>query len=287
MKRLSVGWMKLLFAAFSFITTSLYAQDFDGTMAKALEAAGLDNHIDAERHLLRAIYFAPNEKRFEPAYQLGEAYLGQSRFREAAMQFDFTASIAPNDSMRGICYLKESLAFLQLGDFELAKKRLDFLGVQENLEIEKRRQFYLGNAYFGLNAAKDAEKCFQNCVTNPFSKAKIHDAFASAPNIWDRQSGTAVVLSLMIPGTGQLIAGKPKKALNGFLLVGTLAAGSAYAISAIGFLPGAIVMGPLFFRYYLGSAFRAGKLAQEKLKLKRSEVLNEVYNVILNENLKP
>ena len=101
---------------FSLIALQAKAQDFQSTMEKAEEAASLGNFVDAERHWLRAIHFSSSENRFEPSFGLGKALLGQNRYREAALQLDFAADLAPNDSLRAICLLRESAALLQISD---------------------------------------------------------------------------------------------------------------------------------------------------------------------------
>lgn len=272
--------MKLLFVAFSLIATFSKAQDFQATIAKAKEASALGNHIDAERHWLRAIHFSTRENRFEPAFGLGSAYLGQGRLQEAASQYDFAAHLAPNDSLRTVCFLNESQALLLNNDFEQLRNRLDYLGPQKDKKLEQRRQFYLGNANFGLGNHEEAEANFQACSENSFAKAQIHDAFVERVGLFDKQSGSAVVASLVVPGSGQLIAGKPDKALNAVLLIGTIAAGGVYAATAIGFLPAAIVVGPSFLRYYVGSAVRAGGLYKKKLNRKKQELLEDVYQIL-------
>ena len=280
MKRSSLGWMTLLFVAFSLFGTSSKAQDFATTLAKATEAAELGNYIDAERHWLRAIYFSKSENRFEPAFGLGGAYFGQNRLLEAARQYDFAAHLAPTDSLRAICFFKESQALLLIPDFKQLRNRLNYLGKQADSMLESRRQFYLGNANFGLGNAEEAELNFKACTENAFVKAKIHDAFWAEKRLFKKNPKVASIFSYFVPGTGQLIAGKPDKALNAVILVGAIAVGGVYAISSIGLLPAIIIVGPTLVRYHLGSALRAGQLYEKKLNRKKKKLLNEVFNIL-------
>jgi len=86
----------------------------------------------------------------------------------------------------------------------------------------------------------------------------------------------AGVLSIVIPGSGQLYAGDYKNAVNSFLLVAVFAAIGTDMFIRYAWYDSLISVFPWFLRYYTGGYKNAMKIAEQKRTEKRNKRLNKI-----------
>jgi hypothetical protein len=101
-----------------------------------------------------------------------------------------------------------------------------------------------------------------------------------------RSSQTARILSLFLPGTGQLYCGKPWRALSSVLLQGAAATFAVISIMHGFYFEGIFTGAGLFLRFYTGGARYAGRLAEEKNEKKENEVKQRLKDLILSSEKK-
>jgi len=85
----------------------------------------------------------------------------------------------------------------------------------------------------------------------------------------EKSTMVARVLSIILPGTGQLYAEQPLDALNAFLVNGFCIAGGVWSVMTGSWSDGLFVWMPLILRFYDGNILNAG-LAAEAYNRKRS-----------------
>ncbi|MDP3642038.1 MAG: hypothetical protein Q8S54_02480 [Bacteroidota bacterium] len=133
---------------------------------------------------------------------------------------------------------------------------------------EVKLNFLKGIAYFGLHEDDLSEEAFRKCAEGLSSNtgtSEIETDFNAIRKSEKRYNPhTAWLLSLLVPGAGQLYSGEFKEAANSAALLGGLLyltvsfAGKYSVFEAI-----AVVL-PWFQRYYMGGANKAEKLTLEK-----------------------
>ena len=91
-----------------------------------------------------------------------------------------------------------------------------------------------------------------------------------------RSEKTARLISLLVPGLGQLYAGKPGRAISSLLLTG--AAGGFAALCFITGYPleGIFTGAGLFFKFYTGGSRYAGLLASNRNRILRNSVKEKI-----------
>ncbi len=91
-----------------------------------------------------------------------------------------------------------------------------------------------------------------------------------------RNPTIAMVLSSLIPGTGEIYAGRPVTGLLSLLVTGGSAAGVYYAVRSDDWMTAAVVFSVLFLRFYNGSRRNALSFAEEFNRVRRQQQLTEL-----------
>ena len=86
---------------------------------------------------------------------------------------------------------------------------------------------------------------------------------------------TALVLSIIFPGAGQIYAGDVKDGINSLLLTSFIAVVAVYV--AFEYQPlDAISIVPWFMRFYQGGIFNAKKIAETNRQFNRNQIFNNI-----------
>ena len=141
--------------------------------------------------------------------------------------------------------------------------------------------FLFGISYFGLQKYDQAENYFLRITAdNPPASQELEKIFANEKRLHRPNPTTVYILSLVLPGTGQLLTGNIKDGINSFLLVEGIGFAAVMVAIKYSFMDALLSVLPWYQRYLIGGSNNAERLAIEKRDRNRNEVYKEILEVL-------
>jgi TM2 domain-containing membrane protein YozV len=205
----------------------------------------------------------------------------QQNFEKAAEYFDLTYNLSTDENVKTELIYKKTSCLLLSHNYKYAL--VELLNLSENTtgQLSRRRNFYLGMTYFGMNNFKEAEKAFIasiDSLNHQKEQLKIREIFIAVKKVDRINPKTAKILSVLIPGLGQIYAGDIRNGLNSLAITSAFVY-MAYAISIKStYIDGILTAMPWYQRYYMGGYARAEKITIAR----KNEKFNRCYERILD-----
>ena len=139
-----------------------------------------------------------------------------------------------------------------------------------------------------INALKGLDKNMLEFITNQVIERKGDNVYVYTREMirWHKEQNhrilfrpdktLATILSIVLPGTGQIYSGDFKSGMNSILLLGGL-----YFIGSTLSVTGFIIVIPFLYRYYVGGILNARQAAEAKQKEKQHIFYLKMMEVIL------
>lgn len=271
---------------FCFITVSLlslcrfYSQDIESTLEYAHRLWNTGQKEEGIPLLLRVTFFdSSGIYRYQAFRMLAEAY-EVTNPRTSMYYYDLAASVASCDSLNAEAIFRKVNLMLRLGLYELSAVELMKLEDQTVPAFSGRYSFYMGVLNYRQSKYSEAERYFRQCIDSAgFSDLSLH--IRNAEKIQKRyKPQRARIMSIILPGTGQLASGNHREALNSFLLVGALAGLFFYVSDVYSITDAIIAVFPWYQRYFQGGFQNAERLMEQKRKEKEDETFRNVLETI-------
>ena len=276
MKKSNLCWIICLTISLFVVPRCAVAQTVQATQSLGDSLLGHGQYKEALYYYQRARFFAPPTERSAIAHKMAITYELDKRHETALEYYDYAINAAIQDSVRWALQLEKSAVLMLHSDFKAAYIELLALPDLFPSDIwERRRNYYLGNACLGMESWVEAEQYFTLLVAPKDSvrKAAIHHIFELRKH---KNIKVARVMSMVLPGSGQVYAGDIRAGLNSFVLTGTIA--TIGVVSAIEYgWSGCLWTVNWFARYYRGGIREAGEAAERR---------NRRYNLKLQERVK-
>jgi tetratricopeptide (TPR) repeat protein len=270
-----------------FLFVESHAQTVEETFREAMFFLENGDELQAGKHIRRAVYFAPEDVRFDLWYKAARAGERYKAYKLTESCCDSSVNylhLGDTSKYKAVLLLKTK-ALLMLHKNKQALVLLDSNPEYLNPKSDSIAAFYYGIALLETGKIKKAQIAFEQALGSApeAEKKQLNELFAQ-PDWFDKpRSETAVRLSQILPGTGQLYAGYPNEAFKSFVLNATLFT-VLYDLSVnYSWYNGLLSVYPWFERYYLSGLQKASELAEEKRKLKRQKVINEIIRIVKNE----
>ncbi len=153
-----------------------------------------------------------------------------------------------------------------------------------SIYFNRKKNFYLGIAYFGNNEFSLSEKSFLGALpNNSITEAEqIKDLFIKNKKVSRVKPKTARILSMCLPGLGQFYAGDIKNGINSLVINALFVGLFTYSFVTISPIDAYFSVLPWFQRYYKGGYTKAGIIAEQKVKKRRVKVYNEIIATVSN-----
>ncbi len=276
----TVVWQILLLVLFSFQSVIVAAQSPAETLNFARGQIETGNYSLANKALNRLIFFDNGIQHPETFELLAESYFHLKEYSNAWNFYDLASIRTDNDSSRAnfvamkvACRLYEKLYNEAL---------IDLMSFQGKITNEQQWQFDLlaGMASFYLEDYETARNYLLKCADTTITPV-IDSGFTVIGHLEKRYNPRlARVMSIILPGSGQIYAGDIKNGLNSFGLVFGFAATAAGLSASIQFIDAAIIVFPWFQRYYMGGYQKAYTITLDKQKARKNEVLAHLMVVL-------
>lgn len=267
---------------FNLAAGSFYGQGIEKVIAFADMQYQQKNYSLAAKEYRRALFFSEGIKNYDLYSRMGHCYFELSNYDTAATYFDNAYFLAPSDSLKYEAVFQKASCCLLKKNFQFAL--IDLLSLNDSLPayFTRKKNFYLGITYFGLGEFKFAGEHFINCVDpgDSIARAQIENLFDKRKNLYRPHPQLAMVLSIFVPGLGQLYAGDIKNGINSLVLVGGLGLVTANTALQYSIFDAAIGVFPWFERYYQGGFTQAKKIAEKKRARRREKTYHEILTIV-------
>ena len=263
-------------------TAIIFAQSPEHTYSFALEQMKEGNYDQAVKLLKRVRYF-DLENQFPLTFSLlAECFYQKSDFTNAYYYYDLALIQSGSDSL-SVCYsIRKAECKLFTHDYHEALIELFSANPRGDRDQTDAVNTLFGITYFYLKDLEKSKDYFIKSVdkNNDYIDS-IHFYFKKIEQIGNRYNpATARLLSLFLPGSGQIYSGEVKEGINSlFLTTGLLFTGIALS-GSISAIDATIIILPWFQRYYSGGYQKAFKLAGEKQARRMNEQLVALIKMI-------
>jgi len=266
----------------SFLLCSIsIAQDLSETFRFGKEQFNFGNSNSAAIAFERVLFFSEDSFQVESLNYLGEIELRNAQPEKAANYFQRAYNLALDRNKQVELLLKKCASLLEASEIDLAL--IDLFSIEDEVpdSLRKIKYFLQGIAHFSRMSFTESHQSFLLSLdaTEFNKKNKIDSLFVALEAIKGPKPKTAKVLSIILPGLGQLYAGDIKNGINSFLLTGGLIALGINTAINLTLLDALMSVAPWFQRYYLGGYNRAEKIAADKFKEKQNRVFLSILGV--------
>ncbi len=272
-------YITLFFIIFSTIYCT-NAQTISQTIEFADNQFEIKNYEIALQNYKRILFFEKEKNNFYIYNQIANIYLELHDYSKAVEYYKLSINCCTNDSLKFELIFKKASCYIFESEFRYAL--IDLYGLSDTLSIyfQKRKFFYLGICFYGLNNFDSAEKYFIKSMANCCAEQQdaIHILFTNK-KLKKPNPKTAYILSLILPGLGQIYAGDIKDGVNSLFLTSSIATLAIYVATQYHVID-AISIVPWYTRFYQGGFYNAKNIAEKKLQTNRNEIFNNVINEI-------
>lgn len=275
---------KLIISVFFLINLNLNAQNIDETVILADKMFEKSEYTVSLELYKRAIFFSTENKR-DLFTKCGDCYFLQQDYKNALNFYDSAISYSINVEMLIDIHFKKADCLIFSEKYIKAEEIVLSIDSFQHDEQKQKKNFYLGLIYFVNTDFEKSEQSFILAVNDTSIKCKsdIHEIFQHKRYFKKPNPKIAGILSLILPGSGQLYAEDYKNAINSFLLTAVFAAVGADMYIRYAWYDSLISIFPWFYRYYNGGYKNAMTIAEQKRTEKRNEKLNELINLVEKE----
>jgi tetratricopeptide (TPR) repeat protein len=277
-----------LFLTIIFSTTlglGAIAQDINETLALANSLYGKGQYESAAKLYRRAVFFGNDSLRIKTYPRVASCYLSAGNYQESMFFYELASNTAKNDSLFNEYMLSKVLCHIMLNNLDYALQDLYSVNDGYSEYFGRKYHFYLGIIHLKKNEINESQFHFL-CATQTTEHFNlVVDAYniinPSRPN-----PSKAGIMSMFLPGLGQLYSGDKFSAANSFALNAGLIALMVYVAVQHTFIDGLLSVGPWFQRYYTGGFSKAERIAEVEQEKKREELLLIILNIFENQSLK-
>lgn len=212
---------------------------------------------------------------------IGLCHFESGHMSTAARFFDLAYYNTTNDSIQTEALLWKIKTLIAEQRSGMALGELLQLDVPAHESQKVRYYFYKGVCQFELGQYEASEWSFLAIAKD---SAAIRAHFAQPKKFNRPNARLAMVMSALLPGSGQLYAGEKGEAVNSVLINSIFVFYSIRIAQLYSPLDAFIAVLPWFQRYYMGGYNRASVLARERMYANRQVYLREIMREIATQN---
>ena len=246
-----------IFLSHFFNSTSIALQD---PLTLGDHFIKLNNYDAAITEYKRFIFFHPDDIRVAETYnQIGLAYRSQGLWQEAIFAMRNAVLNANTDEQKSAHQLNLAVTLIASENYDLARLELIKVMLRNTSDTTYKRSLFLqAVTYIYQYRWDDARKILKDYTTDE----SLNQLFEKAMNLPQKSTKVAKVLSAVIPGTGQMYAGRWGGGLNALGLNGMLGYVTVDAVLKGHYIDAALWTYLIFRRYYMGNLYRSGTAAE-------------------------
>lgn len=220
-------------------------------------------------------------------FNLAECKRNTGNMSEAINYYEKAWMIAPDDSTKNellftIIHLHTAQQNYQEAEAEL----LNFIPVEGSEYFISKNNFYSGIVSLGLDKDSLAQFYILSFVKNGSLQNELERDFKLLSKKRNKKLLLSQVMSIILPGSGQLYLGDYKAAINSFLLLAAFGLTFSYVSYTYGILDAYLSIGPWFQRYYKGGVMNNKYVLQKQVAKRKQVIYDKLISSSIN-NLNP
>lgn len=226
----------------------------------------------------RAYFFSDGEVKSQMGARIGDCYLLVNDFVSARNYYDSAVFHTKINTSITDLHFSKALCLILEENFGYALIETNKIGVDSSSYQQKRKYLYQGICHFGMKQFEESLDCLRNSLSGNDTVRLINlESIFEDHKFLNRPDKTlSTILSIFLPGTGQIYSGDFKGGMNSILLLGGLYyVGSAISVS------GFVVIIPFLYRYYIGGILDARQAAEAKQKEKQHIFYLNLMRILL------
>ncbi|MCF6240612.1 MAG: DUF5683 domain-containing protein [Bacteroidales bacterium] len=269
----------LLWMICSFLTVHLYAQNLEESLSFADKQFELKNYSLALKEYQRVLFFNDGKNLDYIYHQIAKVYFINGYYQDAARNYELAYKTARDDSLKTEFIFKKAACYMLEHKFRLAIFELMNLPDSSDIQYNNRKNFYFAVCYWGLEEFEKSKKYFLSIIpeNRVGNREKITLLFSKKKKLYRPNPKTAKIMSMILPGSGQIYSGDIKNGLNSMVLTGGFVILGIYMNEYYTFFDAFLTAAPWFMRYYQGGYQKAEQIATQKRAIRR----NKTYKAIL------
>lgn len=274
----------------SLLAGTLFSISFAQSPADVLEIA-MKWHVEGKYenaiHEARRLLFFSDSLEKEGNILLARCYASTNEEQKATDCYIEAIQRESNDSLRIELLFEKIHMHTRFGNPVLALIDISSIKSNQLAYIVQRRYFYSSLCYFQMEEYQSSIRYAHLLLLNSpdYDSLYVEKLFTKSEKNQEKSSMFPVILSTLVPGSGQLILGYTKEALNSFTLNASLITITAICFYQLRFLDAFITSYPLFRRYYLSGIINTKNLSHKRKKTINDQIYNDLldyFNTQLN-----
>lgn len=281
-----MNYIKKLYILFLMICNlfifTIKAQTLEESLNFADKQFELKNYRLAIKEYQRVLFFDDGKNTDYVYKQLATVYFVNGYYSDAAHYYELAYKTAFNDSLKTELIFKKASCYMLDSKFRMAIFELMNLPDSFDIQFNNRKNFYFAVCYWGLEEFEKSKKYFLSIIPDERKddKEKIVLLFSKKKNLYRPNPKTAKIMSMIIPGSGQIYSGDIKNGLNSFILTGGFVVLGIYMTEYYTFFDAFLTAAPWFMRYYQGGFQKAKQIAAQKRDKRRNKTYKEILSII-------
>ena len=270
----------IIYTTSIFISLNAVSQKQVNSFDAAIKEFNSGNYELSIPYFKRIAFFESNN--ITNLKYLADSYQKTKSYDKALVHYSLIYNIVVNDSIKNEVIIEMAKTYILQEKYNYAK--IEVLNIKEiNQSFIDRKNYYLSIISFYLNEFEDSKKHLLVISSlSDSSKKFINELFKNvAKTQLIPNPKVASILSMIIPGTGQLYSGDFKSGINSFLLTGTAITVFTLINIRYSFLDAILGVFPYYQRYYTGGVINAQNIAENKIKMKKVETVKKINEIIL------
>jgi tetratricopeptide (TPR) repeat protein len=246
-----------------FLGTQLFAFS-DDALSIADDLASQKRYDESITEYKRFIFFNQEDPRIAEAdYKIGMSYRAEGNLHQAITNFDKSIALTKDPNLADQRRLTLATTLIASQNYNLARLELaKILNSTKDESLLKKTLYFSGIEAIYMRDWESVEAYFGRYYLDDEKADKLNSIFRATRQSY-KSPTTAKLLSVFIPGAGQIYSGYWKDGLNAFVLNGAIIGGVAYNVHKKHYNNAIIVAYLLLIRYYNGNIYHAGKDAEK------------------------
>ncbi len=273
----------LIISLIIFSNCALYSQiETDSTITFADRQLITGNYSLAAKEYQRTIFFS---EKVQPdiLLKLAESFYNQGNWQQARDYYNQVIHIAENNNQ--IIEAKFNVISSYISENNYNKALIELFNIHDSTYIVYKYEvdILFGICYFGLQDFKESKSYFLKTIENDtIAKAKIDSIFSEKKLLYRPSPKIASILSIILPGLGQVYSGNFYEAANSFFLTESILVLAMIVTYQYTFIDAVFTVIPWYQRYYLGGVENAEKIAKQKQDENRNKAYKAILDIIAN-----
>lgn len=264
---------------------SLAAQNLEETWSFGEELMVLGQYESAALTFERILLFDKEKQYPEAIIKVADCHKRSGNYIQAAGFYQQAYFAVKSDSLQNEMILQKTFCLLQGREFQAALAELFHLSPNGSEAYLNRRDFYLGIAHFGAERFAEAEKHFKSWLERSAENSSRAEEdlailFDENDKISRLNPRKARMMSLIIPGSGQIYAGDWRNGLNSLAITGGLYYLFFINAQQTTYWESLLIVFPWFQRYYSGGMDAAYRITKNKKAARRADKYREIIQLL-------